>query len=284
MPTPRVAIVAASAALVVGTAHQPALAQLVTQPPQRALGPGDRIAAVTHGDPVHPSKLGAPSLVKRDDQGRLNDLAEPIDQAALRINPLVTAQELERIGPVIAERRQAFRRIVIDNLDLAEEIEGGLFETLDLTDNKAFARLLQVATPLKPTNIKPLAKALEERAILTHEQAALNDRIAQEYKLARVAQDAKGEARRSLALVYKQSLDEPLFMLRQARQEAAANLATLIPKLGLDEATTRALLLISQKPTGATGEGPKSSALDQVNSNLTLDQRKSLLREAATSP
>jgi hypothetical protein len=282
MSTPRPKLVAALAALVVGTIHLPALAQLVTQPPPRAMGPEDRIAAATSGDPSHARKPAAPSLVKRGAVGRLIPLAEPIEQAALRINPLVTAHDLEQAAPVLSERRLAFRRIVFDNLDLAEQVEGGLFETIDLADNKAFARLIDVAMPLKPASIKPLSKALEERGILTREQAALNDTIAQEYKLARVAQDATGGARRSLALMYKQSLDEPRFALREARQDAANKLESLIPKLTLDQASTQALLLIARTPAVVRGDGTKPSALDQVNAKLTLDQRKRLLREAAT--
>ena len=137
---------------------------------------------------------------------------------------------------------------------------------------------MDVAKPLKPSDIRPLSRSLEERSMLTHEQAVLNDRIAQEYKTLRAMQDSGGQARRSLALMYKQGLDEPLAAIRSARLAAAARLPTLIPRLGLDPATARALEQVATGP--AEDEASRLDMLARVNQKLSLEQRQQLLRLA----
>ena len=79
---------------------------------------------------------------------------------------MLKPDDLGRFGKYMGDRRATFERIVTDNLDLAEQIEGGIFENLDLSDNKAFTKLLDVSKPLRaPSAPKPLSD--EQRAFYT---------------------------------------------------------------------------------------------------------------------
>src|SRR5262245_27630013 len=201
--------------------------QLVTQPPEHAPRPEAHIQrAGSAGDrrpPGDPSARGAnvpfKSLVERDAAGNVLPLREPIEWAALRNNPLITRDELARIEPVLKERRRIFDRLVIENLDLAEQIDGGLFEKTDLGGNQGFAKLIDTSKPLRPGDLLPMSRALLKKGLLSPEQESLNNKIAQEYKLATMPRAPEGAnpqqraeaARRSLALLYKLGMDEPLF-------------------------------------------------------------------------
>src|SRR5215813_2355614 len=116
-----------------------AVGQLVIPPPEHVLGPEDRIARVDswprlpEPPPIVPNPVFK-TLVERDAEGNVLPLREPIEWAALRNNPLITPGDRARIEPALQERRRIFDRIVIENLDLAEQIDAGLFEKIDLGD------------------------------------------------------------------------------------------------------------------------------------------------------
>lgn len=274
-----------------------AVGQLVTQPPEHAPRPEDRIAINrTGGRPgEHPPAAPVPafrSLRQRDADGHVIPLREPIEWAALRNNPLVTPDELARIEPELAARRRIFDRIVIENLDLAEQIDEGLFETIDLTNNKAFTKLLDVSKPLRPEDMVPMSRALLKKGLLSKDQEGLNNKIAQEYRQAIMPEappDAnpaqKGAlARRSLALWYKQGLDEPLFELRRLRLAAARSLPKSIPSLNLDAAAALAVTKLAEGIRPGIDEKTTIDQMNQINARLTLEQRKQLLRAAIERP
>jgi hypothetical protein len=276
-----------------------AVGQLVTQPPEHVLGPEDRIAKVVVErprvliDPPSPAmRTPFKTLVHRDADGKLIPLREPIEWAALRNNPLITPDEMSRIGPVLEERRRTIDRIVIDNLDVAEQIDGGFFEKIDLANNQAFQQLLNVSKPLRPDDLLPMSRALMSRGLLTYDQESLNNKIAQEYKLAAIPslgpdagpEQRAGHARRSLALLYKEGLDEPLFELRRMRLAAASLVTKKLPLLGLDATTAAAVTGLAGRMHADDDEKTTLDLLGQINARMTLEQRKLLLRIGAERP
>jgi hypothetical protein len=286
--------------------------QLVVQPPAKAPNPADHIAIapitappakpVFTPPPAMPANVIAPApapttpvlpdlpyapLGKGAD-GKITPLAEPAEYAALRVNPMIKPEDLNRFAPYLNERRKIFERVVADNLDLVEKIEGGIFETLDLSDNKAFTQLLDVSKPLRdPSAPKALIEELLARQLVDPTQAEFNRKIVREYHLAiipQVKQDAtpaeKGQhARRSLALYYKQGLEEPLFVHRQLLLEASGKLDKIIPALGLDAATASKVNSVASGIKPNTPDPTRMTAMEEINKDLTLDQRKALLRK-----
>jgi hypothetical protein len=220
--------------------------------------------------------------------GKVTPLIEPAEYAALRVNPMLKPEDIRTFGKYMDDRRATFERIVADNLDLVETIEGGIFETLDLSDNKAFTKLLDVAHPLRaPAAPKALIDELLDRQLVDPTQAEFNRKIVREYHMALVPQakpDAdtheKGQvARRSMALLYKQGLEEPLFVHRQLLLEASGKLDKIVPTLGLDAAATAKVNAVVATIKPNTGDDARLAAMAELNKDLSLDQRKAVLRK-----
>ena len=93
------------------------------------------------------------------------------------------------------------------------------------------------------------------------------------------AQQNGQHARRSLALFYKAKLDEPMFVLRQLKLEAARNLSRTISTLNLDRASAGRIKAAAAGMTPNTNDRALLKVLDQINPELSLDQRKALLRK-----
>jgi len=283
--------------------------QLVTQPPAKAPGAGDNISiapiaapkAMPHFEPppstpITPAKpKAAPVLpdlpyapLGKGADGKVTQLVEPAEYAALRVNPMLKPDDLNRFGKYLDERKTIFERIVADNLDLIERIEGGIFESIDLSDNKAFSQLLDVSKPLRhPSAPKPLIDELLERQMVDPTQAEFNRKIVREYHLAvmpEVKADAtpkeKGEhARRSLALFYKQGLEEPLFVHRQLLLEGSSKLDKIVSTLNLDAATASKVNAAAAQVKPNSPDATRLTAMAAINKELTIDQRKALLHK-----
>jgi hypothetical protein len=224
----------------------------------------------------------------KDASGKVSQLVEPAEYAALRVNPLLKPDDLSRFNAYLGDRRSTFERIVADNLDLVEQIEGGIFENIDLSNNKSFTKLLDVSKPLRaPSAPKALIDELADRQLVDPTQAEFNRKIVREYHLALMpvmkpdaSPEEKGQhARRSLALFYKQGLEEPLFVHRQLLLEASGKLDKLVPALGLtsDAASKVNQIAAAIKPN--TGDDARLKAMADINKDLSLDQRKTLLRK-----
>jgi hypothetical protein len=301
-------LLASLVALVGGTSL--ALGQLVTDPPKSAPNPADHIQKAPMPAapmaPIAPAMAPAPvpghvvkapielpdlkytPLLQKDDKGGIKPLTEPAEYAALRVNPMLKPEDMAKFQPYFAERKAAFEHVVIENLDLVEQIEGGIFETLDLSDNKAFPTLLNVSKPLRtPSAPKPLADELLARNLIDATQAEFNRKITKEYHLAILPQigpdatpEQKGQfARRSLALFYKQGIEEPLFDHRQMLIEGSRELDKILPTLGLDKATAAKADAAAKAIKADASDDARVKAMGAVNAELSLDQRKELLRK-----
>jgi hypothetical protein len=286
--------------------------QLVTQPPAKAPNPAEHIPIAPVAPPKMPAHIDVPQNVPtiapqpakakaqvvlpdlpypplgKGPDGKVTPLIEPAEYAALRVNPMLKPEDIRTFGKYMDDRRATFERIVADNLDLVETIEGGIFETLDLSDNKAFTKLLDVAHPLRaPAAPKALIEELLDRQLVDPTQAEFNRKIVREYHMALVPQakaDAttqeKGQvARRSMALLYKQGLEEPLFVHRQLLLEASGKLDKIIPTLGLDAAAAAKVNTVVATIKPNTGDDARLTAMAELNKDLSLDQRKALLRK-----
>lgn len=101
---------------------------------------------------------------------------------ALRPNPTISPGMLPRIQPVIVARRARLELRVIEHLQVAEEIDGGLVQEISFADPVALQELLLRVKPLTPpTN---LTEELKNRAVLSDIQSKFNNKIIGEYQKA----------------------------------------------------------------------------------------------------
>jgi hypothetical protein len=131
---------------------------------------------------------------------------------ALRPNPTISPGMLAKIQPVIVARRARLEHLVIDNLQIAEDIDGGLVEEISIADPMALQELLERVKPLSPpTN---LTQELQNRGILSKTQARFNNKIIGEYQKAygeylRRA-DQKNSTDRFMRSMFRDSLIESM--------------------------------------------------------------------------
>jgi len=101
---------------------------------------------------------------------------------ALRPNPSISPGMLAKIHPVIVARRARLEMLVIEHLQIAEDIDGGLVQEISISDPVALQELLERVKPLTPpTN---LTQELKNRGVMSNTQAKFNNKIIGEYQKA----------------------------------------------------------------------------------------------------
>lgn len=210
---------------------------------------------------------------------------EPTELAALRRNPMVKPEEIAAAEKYLGERRASFERLVIDSLDLIDKVEGGLFENADFAKKDAFNALIDATKPLRaPAAPASLTDELKKRGLLTAEQAAFSAKIVKEYHQATLPPaspdvPAPVHAKKSLAIIYKRGVAEPLFVHRQLQIETSRGLSATIPALGLDKKKADALLAKAKSLKPASNDDARLAVMAEISKDLTIDQRKELFRK-----
>jgi hypothetical protein len=282
----------------------PALGQMVTPPPATVPAPNEylpkppvmppapppappvNIAPPARAKPVPVTLPDLPyqSLVKRDAAGVLGALGEPIDLAALRVNPMLKPESWENIRPVLSERRATFRRAIIDHLDIVEEVDGGLIDRADYGNKEGITTIVNRLHPLTPKSVPgALTQDLVERKLLSPEEAGFSRKIMKEYQDATYPPDDKDPAKRTernrkiVRIIQRASVDEPMQHYYDLAAEVATNLPALAKSAGLPDLPPGPAAKAEQ-----TREA-KVAFYKSATSALTTDQRRALLRAATAN-
>lgn len=164
---------------------------------------------------------------------------------ALRPNPTISPGMLTKIQPVIVARRARFERLVIDNIQVAEEVDGGLVQEISISDPMALQELLERVKPLSPpTN---LTQELQNRGVLSKTQARFNNKIIGEYQkvygeyLRRV--DQKNSTDRFMRSMFRDSLAESMEAFNGLLHESRAAMSDAVDAVDGMPSNVRADLL-----------------------------------------
>lgn len=274
----RVALLAAAACLFAGSA---AMGQFVTPPPATNPTPENDIPKAPPPPivpPAPPSEAPPPRPIKATKaplpdvkwkewelvDGKVAPLSEPLELAALRRNPLVTTEQMARIEAFLPDRRRSMERVVVENLDLVERIDAGMFETANFSDR---ADVTKVVETTKPLQVPSLATDLKNRQIIDDQAFGINSRITTSYTKASAGQkkesatpdEQKASTLAYMRAIYKQNFIEHLWtynnLLNQAGKAA-----------GVDQTLAADL---------------KSVAVKEKLAAMGLEERKALLRGVA---
>ncbi len=143
------ALVVLAAALHVAA---PALAQDAAEPPESPTAEAPAQAAKASRPPPSPlPKLPYQSLLKKDAEGKVIPLTEPVTWAACRVNPTLSAEDRARLEPVMAARKSECEDIVLRNLDLVESIDAGVLEKIDGDARHVMKTVGDYVKPLRPS-------------------------------------------------------------------------------------------------------------------------------------
>jgi hypothetical protein len=297
-----------------------AWAQVVTPPPAVVPAPGDNIPKypvvapppprpdtvpqfnpqnVKPLDVAQPGAQTAPpavtlpdlpytALAQKDEAGNYKPLTEPLQLAAMRVNPTIKEGFLATIRPQLDDRRTAIESLLVANLDLIERVEDGLFESVDFSNRDTIRTLLDAVKPLShPAGPRPLGEDLVQKQIIDQTQRLFNDKIAREYTLAVVpaaTSDAPAEVRgkrsgQRLIALYKQNIDEYTFIYAKAQQYAITNFDSVLAGVELDDAAKQKARDVGAKIASAPA-AEKLAALKALREALTLDERKAFYKKA----
>ncbi|MFA6044111.1 MAG: hypothetical protein WC718_03930 [Phycisphaerales bacterium] len=293
----------------------PAFAQIVTPPPatapkvddhiERAPLPPQRDPSTKAAPPIRintppartkPAKVEAPdlkfeSIVHRDAAGKVIPLTETVDLAALRNNPALKPGFMDEIAETLAERKAAFQRVAIDNLDIVEKVENGAIEKVELDSKDAIKSVVDMIKPLKPPAVpNPLTQALLDAQKISPEQAAMNRKIMKEYQDALlpplVGKDATPADRKAffnntVRTIQREGINEVLISFEALRRTALTNLAQCLPG-DLGKAESAPLLAAAKGLSASSSDADFAKAYHALETGLNLDQRRDVLRKAAT--
>lgn len=313
---------AISLAAVIGLASGGASAQVVTPPPAKNPGPTDHIPLAPPSIPIParpatpppaPRPTGQPlvaqpmprpakpvrealpdvpfeSIVKRDAQGNVLALSEPMELAALRATPTIDKNLFEKITPYLNDRELTFERLAANNLDIVETIEAGFFERVNF--NQPMPQLqeeLKMLRPIfPPAAPSALTTDLRTKGYITEPVARFStSKVLQQYIDARlgIKPDLTPEERqafgpKSLGFVIQMQTDELMFAYRTAARRALATFPQSAAKAGLSE---EAIAAAKPSLAGLTAETPADMAhktYRNLTAGLTLEQRQALLNAA----
>lgn len=295
-----------------GVLAAPAFAQIVTPPPAKAPAIDDHLVKmpplpapratppqvvqtpikITKPKPqvVEAPDLKFQSIVQRDASGNLIPLAETVDLAALRNNPALKPGFMDDIASLLSERKAAFQRVAIDNLDIVEKIDAGAIEKADYTSKQGITDIVNMLKPLVPKAVpEPLTKDLLEKEKITPEQAAMNRKIMKEYQDALIppatpadASKADREARTAkvIGAIQHANVSEVMLTFDALRLAALTNIDRCLPE-GLDASKVGVVKAAAKGISAKSPQADISKAWQVLDTNLSIDQRRDVLRKAA---
>jgi hypothetical protein len=216
--------------------------------------------------------------IGKSPEGKMIPLAEPMEYAALRANPMVKEEQRAKLAAALAWRRERYESVVITNLDLVEKFEGGVLDTLNITDRQELSKALALLKPIIPPAAPPtLMQELLKADLITNDQKRFNEKITKEYieamqKEAKANETDKG-AQASLALLtmLRSAIDEPIHVRRELIAELARSGAGLESPLA--SKAQAALSAVAANDTPAQ----KAKAIDKALASMTVEQRRAAL-------
>lgn len=237
-----------------------------------------------------PTDVDLNALIKKDADGKVLPLAGPLYIEALKANSKIPPDFWERAKPFLEERRTNMEFVMINNLDLMDKIEDGIFENTGF-DKTEVDKLLSTARPLmKPAAPDVLSKELKNKNLISDMQYRITESLVRNYVLAKnpvpkadVPKEERGKQSFAVLIqLYKIPFDEFVHIHRDLSEVAADNMRDIVPLLNLDDATVSKVREVMTKlPKGASYDD-KAAAMKSLRDVLTMDQRKEVLRQAGT--
>lgn len=220
------------------------------------------------------------SLAKKDANGNLPALSEPVEWAALRVNPTITEQaDKDRVKQIIADRLRQYQTIVIENIDFMHQIDAGLLEKIDVTSANAKADMIKVKLLAGKGT---LVKALKESHALNEVQIKFNQKIADERVKAEYASPTKSDnpeqARKDTAgsvgsSVLRQAVAEAMHARRALFITAAGKIGDLGAKFGMGSDHIKAI-------SSATTDDAKFAAVLAGVKEMPVEKQREFLTAA----
>jgi hypothetical protein len=238
--------------------------------------------------PPVPPGVNVNALIEKDEAGNVRPLADHLHLAALKKNPMVDPSFLTQQAAYFAERRRSIEHVMLNNLDIMDRIDDGLFEKTDFNKRETIKDLVDAVKPLShPAAPKSMTKDMEERQLLTPEQGVINEAMVRQYTMSvtqKFEKDMPDEARKQMAwqtmmALYKQNVDEFVHLSNALYDAAGKHAGEIAGKLNFTGSQAEALSAFAAAHS-TSDAGARLSARQALRRALSLDQRREVLREA----
>lgn len=202
---------------------------------------------------------------------------------ALRPNPTISPGMVPMIQEVIVARRWRFEGIVIENLGVTMDVDGGLIQSVTISDPTTLAELLEQVKPLTPPS--NLTQELQNRGVLTAVQARFNNKIIGDYQrmygtyLKRAyPQDSTDRFMRSM---FEDSMIEAMQAYEGLLHESRLNIEQVVDQVkGIPSEARADLLALKIDTLDGTPDQRRESAeaVKMAWRPLSLEQKQAFLR------
>lgn len=226
------------------------------------------------------------SLVEKDADGKIIQLREPIQLAAMRRNPMLTPDFIPSIQQFLDDRQVSINHLTVANLDIIERVDDGAFENVDFQNRASIRSLTDMIKPLTGSN-KTMCEQLKADQKMTQEQYRFNHKISMEYITAVTKErdaakglDKGGSAQALLMALYKQNVDEYLTTYSRSMEVACARWNEVVSGIELDAAAKARAIEVGKAVAAAPTEADKLTAAKGLREGLTIDQRKLFVERA----
>jgi hypothetical protein len=242
--------------------------------------------------PARPAREVAPDvdynpITERDTSGAIIPLTEPPEYVAMAHNPLINLPMMIRIAPQFYTRRMAVERLVIDNLEIMREIEGGMIEQMRMGDEQGMRDASSKISAFTTNDeIGPYLSAhLDEAGITGHAVNLLTAKIRGEYEndLTKEAMASKPTADGATGLdqmmqkVLRMSVTEHEYFYRRLMMDAADQFSAVLPQLGLDGAAADAVRPLAERLEVEGDLDARAALIRQVFDLFDAETRKRAL-------
>lgn len=240
----------------------PALGQVVPPPPARpAPTPAFQPPAPPRPQP-RPRAVRTPAvdfvpITRRDEDGKIIRLTEPVEYVAMAHNPLIDLQALARMAPHLYARRLRVESLIAANVDVLMEVERGMIEQTRLADEEGLRQVTGRLTVFTGNpRVSPFLGAdLVAAGALTPEVGALTQKIMQDHQQELTAdamaspptEDGATALDQMMQQVLWLSISEFEYFYRRLMMDAADWVGTVLPQLELDAATAAAIQPLAQR-------------------------------------
>lgn len=268
-------------------------------PPPQPEQPPAQPARPAGGQPAQPSpkrvsipKVDYKPLAEKGPDGKYPALTDTPQRLALAEvhNPFIKAEHRPLVDEYLAKRDHRMETVAVDNLDVVEQLEGGVIDTLEFSTKESQGQAFKIARSLTDP-INPFGDLLSDmarRQVLTDLQAAMADKLVNEYRAA-IREASRGEGERRVnsnwmaRYTYNNKALEATLAVKRARALAVAKAAEVLPNAGLDSALASKLADACKKaPSDAKAQAELFATLGK---DLTIEQRRAWLKAAlATRP
>lgn len=278
----------------------PAPAKLVPPPPRP---PRRQMTPLTNQKPrprpqpaIQVPDIPYVPLAQFDENGKLIRIEGSVDMAALKHNPTIGPKTIERIRPILTDWQQRVDSMVVDNLDVMAELDGGLFEHLDLADenqkvlmNEVFKMIISTSTPnnvLANSNALTKTQIDFQRKLVADYTTAMDKEVAADIA-ARIPGDDKESKQKQLMEGSRFSLEN------MSRDEVRSYHNLLLAAAGLADAGLAGIDLTTEEKAQIAGplaevkaaktDEEKTAAVKSLLGALGLTRQRDFMKAVLTA-